>query len=397
MRIHPLGVLPGMARRLMAFFLILASMAAPAVHAQEPIRVTDLAGRDVVLERPARKIILGAWVSLDALALIHPDPIDLLAGWAGEAGANRFQLEPTRRKFPKVDRVPIVGRDTLETMSIESVLAAKPDVVVLSRYDAFRWGGASSSNLALEQLQAAGISVVIIDFYLDPLKNTEPSMRILGRILGRAAEAEAFIALYRSRVAAIEQRIANAGKALRRPAVFVHAFAARQDCCWTTGPGTGDGLIRLAGGRSIGADVLAAPAGQVSLEYVFSRNPDVYVATGGQDVVSGSRFILGRNVAEAAARDGLQKLVERPDIAAIGAVAARRAYGIWHNFAHTPLHIVQTEVFAKWFHPDLFRDCDPRATLDQINMQFLAVPLDGTFWVDLDAAGDANRPAGTTR
>jgi iron complex transport system substrate-binding protein len=364
----------------------------PAVA--DPIRVTDIVGRSVVLEKPAQRIILGAWVSLDALALIHPDPANLLVGWAGDAGANRFQLAPVRRKFPGIDRVPVVGRDSLETMSMESVLAARPDVVILSRYDAFRWA-APSSNPALQKLDAAGIPVVVVDFYLDPPANTEPSIRLLGRLLGRDAQAEAFIKFYRAHIGTIRQRIADSGPALRQPSVFLHALAARPDCCWTAGPGTGDGLIRLAGGHSIGADVLTAPIGQVSLEYVLKRNPDIYVATGGQDVVSGNTFALGRDVPEKTAQDGLRTLLQRPDLAAIGAVGKHRAYGIWHNFSHTPLQLVQAEAFAKWFHPDLFRDLDPQATLGAINTRFLAVPLEGTFWVDPSLP--SQRPSGPAR
>jgi iron complex transport system substrate-binding protein len=368
--------------RRIAAALVVASAMMLTARAETPIRITDVVGREVVLERPARRIILGAWVSLDALALIHPDPVSLLAGWAGEAGANRFQLGPMRKRFPAIDQVPIVGKDTLETMSIEAVIAAKPDIVVLSRYDAFRWAS-PTSNRALQQLASAGIPVAIVDFYLDPIANTETSLRLLGRILGREAQAEAFISLYKSRMDTIRTRIARAGPDTRSPSVFVHAFAARQDCCWTSGPGVGDGLTRISGGHSIGADVLTTPIGQMSLEYVLTRNPDIYVATGGQDVVPGSKFVLGRGITEEEARSGLQALAARADLSALGAIRNGRTYGIWQNFAHTPLHVVQGEVFAKWFHPDLFRDLDPRQTLERINRDFLAVPLEGTFWIDL--------------
>ena len=37
-------------------------------------------------------------------------------------------------------------------------------------------------------------------------------------------------------------------------------------------------------------------------------------------------------------------------------------------------------------HPELFGDLDPRATLDEINSRFLAVPYQGAYWADLAAA-----------
>ena len=45
-----------------------------------------------------------------------------------------------------------------------------------------------------------------------------------------------------------------------------------------------------------------------------------------------------------------------------------------------------TEILAKWIHPELFADLNPRATLDQINQQFLAVPYRGAYWADLTPA-----------
>jgi iron complex transport system substrate-binding protein len=40
---------------------------------------------------------------------------------------------------------------------------------------------------------------------------------------------------------------------------------------------------------------------------------------------------------------------------------------------------------AKWIHPELFADLNPRATLDEINSRFLAVPYRGDYWVDLSS------------
>ena len=38
------------------------------------------------------------------------------------------------------------------------------------------------------------------------------------------------------------------------------------------------------------------------------------------------------------------------------------------------------------FLAELFGDLDPRATLDEINSRFLAVPYQGAYWADLAAA-----------
>ena len=356
--------------------LLLAALPAQA-GADAPIRVTDLAGRAVVLARPAERIVLGAWVSLDALSLIHPDPVGLLAGWA-EGGANGIQPAILRAKFPAIDHVPVVGRGTLDSISAEAIIARRPDLVVASTFDVQRFGsGPAALPPILARLEAAGIPVVVVDFFLEPLAHTEPSLRILGRLIGREAEAEAFIGFYRSRLDRIAGRLAGARPAPR--SLFLHAFAARPDCCFTAGPGSVDGLIRAAGGGNVGAERLTAPVGQVSVEFLLTRNPDVYVATG---VGAPDGFALGPGVAAGRATEGFAALLRRPDLSALGAVSGRRAHGLWHLFVHTPAHVVAVELLAKWLHPEIFGDVDPRATLHEINSRFLAAPLTGTFWVD---------------
>jgi iron complex transport system substrate-binding protein len=46
---------------------------------------------------------------------------------------------------------------------------------------------------------------------------------------------------------------------------------------------------------------------------------------------------------------------------------------------------VATEALARWIHPKVFADLDPKATLAQINERFLAVDYVGDYWVDLPA------------
>ena len=68
------------------------------------------------------------------------------------------------------------------------------------------------------------------------------------------------------------------------------------------------------------------------------------------------------------------------------AVREGRAHGLSHQLINSPIDVVAVEVLAKWIHPQLFADLEPRRTLDQINSQFLAVPYRGDYWADLSAA-----------
>jgi iron complex transport system substrate-binding protein len=358
--------------------------AANVVFAAEPahaeIRVTDITGRDVALPEPAKRVVLGPWVSLDALSLLSPDPVALLAGWGGSVNANTYQPAILRTKFPGVEKIPVIGK-SMSTASLESILVLRPDLVVLSRMDVYGPTGEGAAVPVFGQLVTAGVPVLIVDFFLDPLANTVPSVKMLGQALGLDERANAFAEFYDAHLSAIDRRIAAQGEALRRPAVFFHAFAARPACCFSAGPGIVDGWISRAGGHNIGADILKAPIGQVSIEYVYAQKPDIYIATASSDPAGSGEFLLGPDIEREIAVSGFRTLTNRADIAAIDSVRNGRAHGLWHMFVHTPLNIVALELLASWIHPELFSDIDPAHTLDEINGSFLAAPVTGVLQV----------------
>lgn len=370
--------------RLIAWFLFagISSLSTVALAQTAAVEVVDIAGRVVRLEKPATRIVLGHWVTLDALSLLHDDPVSLLVGW-GDSGANTYQRDLLRERFPAVDAIPVVANGSLDQMSVEAVLALQPDLVILSRFDAFRFGDTGSAPPQLAQLEEAGIPVVIVDFFIDPIANTVPSLRIIGELIGKAVQADAFVQFYEARLRRLALSLDGVATPLKRPSVFLHAFANRPECCFSAGRGALDGLIGLAGGHNIGSESLPGAIGQLGLEAVIVRNPDVYLPTAVDE--PGEGLSLGPGVSRTQAIEGLARLLARRELTAIAAVKDRRAFALWHLFTHTPLHIVGLEALAGHLHPDRLSTVDAQATLNEINGRFLTVPLTGTFWV---ASGD---------
>jgi iron complex transport system substrate-binding protein len=166
-----------------------------------------------------------------------------------------------------------------------------------------------------------------------------------------------------------------------RPSVFMHAHAGGNECCYSSGKGTFDDFITLAGGRNIAAGIIPGSTGQISLEFLISKDPEVYVATGGAHLAASGGLVLGTGVDTENARRRFAELLARPGLSGLTSVTSGRAHALWHMFNDTPSHIVALEWLAKWFHPKLFRDLDPADTMKRIN-GFSAVPLEGTYWVD---------------
>lgn len=358
---------------------LLALFLPAAAVAEAPVTLTDIAGRNVTLKRPAQHVLLGEGRQLNALALLHPDPVRLVVGWLGEL--QRFDSATYAlylEQFPDIDKIPLVGITSADSFSVEKALSVRPDVAIFSGGH----GPSERSAEAVRQIEAAGIPVVFVDFHGRPLENTIPSIEILGKVLGREEQAKAYADFYRGRLEAIRRRVAAAPA---RPRVFLHMHAQLRECCLSAGKGNLGEFIAFAGGDNIAAAVLPGPTGQMNLEYVLSARPEVYVATGGAHT-AGKGLAIGTHVEAADARASLAAVVRDPGLAPLPAVKNGAAYGLWHHFYNSPLNLLALEALASWIHPALFQDVDPARSLAEINARFLAVPYRGTYWVGLKAA-----------
>lgn len=352
----------------------LLAQGADAALAQQ--RITDIRGRSVTLDKPVRKISIDDGRYLIALALIHPDPVSLIAAWP--ADVNRLGPDTYAqftRKSPGLAALPKVA-SSAGTFDAESVLAAAPDVAVVSLES-----GVTDAQMA--QLQAAGIPVVVVDFFVKPFSNLEASLRILGQLTGRTQQAGAFIAYRAAHMKVIADRVAKI-PASARPPVFLEAHAGMTgDCCNAPGRGNIGDYIDFVGGRNIGAEVIRQSFGKLNLEFVISRDPKVYIATGGPHLEKAGGLVVGPGYDEARARASLVRMTQRKGIAGLSAVRSGNAHGFSHQLINSPLDIVAIETFARWIHPAIFKDLDPKRTLREINQRFLAVPYNASYWVDL--------------
>ncbi|MFD2265147.1 ABC transporter substrate-binding protein [Lacibacterium aquatile] len=364
--------------------VLMASLvsAAPSAYAQGtsfPRTVTDVLGRKVELKAQPKRLMLAEGFQIQTLGLLDKNPADLLVGWGGDLSALEPAIYATYLKaFPKLAEVPVVGAGTGDTFSLEKALAVSPDLAIFGAWQVP--GGVQDP--ALQKFEAAGIPVVIIDFYRDPLKNTVESIRVLGEALGKEAAAKAYIDFYNSRMDRIRSRVA-AGLP-EKPTVLLHAYPGLWPCCWSAGSGGTGEFISLLGGRNIGADKFPTEnGGQLNLEFVIDQDPDVYIATGLPQLKQKNTLSVGWGVDKAAARTSLAGVMEIPGIAELSAKDKGRAHGLWNFFNGSPLNILGIEALARWIQPTVFADLDPDAAMAEINRRFLAVPFEGTYWIDL--------------
>ncbi|UFN51252.1 ABC transporter substrate-binding protein [Roseomonas sp. OT10] len=157
----------------------------------------DLAGREVVIPRQPRAVLLGESSQLLNMVLLHPDPVSLLVGMGGDLRV----VDPAShaalgRRFPRLEQVPEVSAGVGQTVSTERALSLQPDLVILAL-----WQQASEEvRRMVELLGAAGVPVVFVDLFLKPIAHTLPTIRLLGQALGREEAAEAYARFYEARL-----------------------------------------------------------------------------------------------------------------------------------------------------------------------------------------------------
>jgi iron complex transport system substrate-binding protein len=255
------------------------ALAMPALgRAEEPVTVTDLLGRTVRLPRRARRIVLGQGRLLSLMGLLHPDPASLLAGWATDLAVvfpDEYAL--WRRHSPALADIPQLGRKVLGDISLEAVLTLQPDLILLNRLNIGMVDAQGRSEI-VDKVAALGIPVAVIDCMANPMRDTLPSIGILGALLGPEAQARELAAFYATHTQRLEAWFA--AQRLPITSVLLHNHGGGRECCYSIAQGSFADFIAKVGGHSIAADLLRRPLGQLHLEYVLTHPADVYVSTG---------------------------------------------------------------------------------------------------------------------
>jgi iron complex transport system substrate-binding protein len=365
---------------------IFGSLLSGSVHSADTITVTDLAGRTVSVDAPVEAVILGEGRYLPSIAILdRENPLQRIAGMMGE-----FELyDPAGYKqyaehFPAIEEIPRIGKNNAATMDIERVAALTPDLAI------FGLGGGHSPGEKhtdiIEKLEAAGIPVIFIDFRIEPLENTPKSMRLLGKVFGKEAEAEAFLSFYQAELDKVTKRLHGVTD---KPSVFMELHVGlKPECCNSIGRQMLGRMVDFAGGKNIFADSIPGSFAAISLEQLLVQQPDIYIGSAIGSVLTADQFpkriVLGSYADKAVAKRTLSFIHDRTGLKSLEAVQANRVHAVWHHFYNSPMHFAVIQAMAKWFHPDLFADLNPDLALTEFFDRFQPFPKNGVYWVSLE-------------
>lgn len=235
-------------RRKLSLALVVVTLAALSPWFARAIEVIDDAGNQVVLERPAGRIIS-----------LAPSLTEMLfAAGAGEqvVGVVEYSDYP-----PAAGRLPVVGRHDL--LDLEAILALQPDLVV-----AWQSGNPAA---AIDRLRRLGLTVYVAE--PSQLDSIPVHLEKLATLAGTTAAAAPVIGQFTDALAQLRQTYS--GQAPVR--VFYQVWD--QPLITAGGNELINDMILLCGGRNLFADLpMLAP--KVTVEAVLVRNPEVIIASG---------------------------------------------------------------------------------------------------------------------
>ncbi len=360
---------------------LLVSTALPAMA--DPVVVKDVTGRDVEVEVPVKHVILGEGRQIYFLAALDKDnPFQHVVGWRDDLPkADPESYAAYLAKYPDIAKLPTFGGMKDGTFDIEQAVALKPDVILMN-VDAKT---ATEEAGYIEKLAKVGIPLVYVDFREKPMENTEPSMRIMGTLMGKEKVAEDFIAFRADAIRQVTDVLERNKPA--KPVVFVErAGGYSDDCCMSFGNENFGKMVELAGGTNMAREIIPGTFGTVNPEQIIASNPDQVIITGGmwEGYVPGGNWVgVGYGADTVEAHRKLESLTKRPAFTGIKAVKDGNVHAIWHQFYNNPYQFVAIQQIAKWLHPDLFADLDPEATFKELHARFLPLDYKPGYFVSL--------------
>jgi len=213
-----------------------------------PVELTDDAGRTVLLDAPARRIVSLAPSNTEIVCAL--DACDRLVG------VTDFDDYP-----PEVaDVTDVVVQTQVDT---ELVIEAEPDLVLAA-------GNELTPTAAIEQLTDLGLTVLVL--YPESLEEVYANIELIGAAIDAPDEADALVASMEERVTAVEDAVAEA----ETPRTLYEVFHG-EGTTYTAGEGSFlASLIDIAGGDPVTGDA----QGVLDAESLVAADPELILLGG---------------------------------------------------------------------------------------------------------------------
>jgi iron complex transport system substrate-binding protein len=307
------------------------------IHDVYPITVTDTQGRNVTIYQPIKTVVCDISHHLETLRTLGV-PSSMIIG--GPENIDIYSI------FPEYDNLTPVG--SFYEPNVEMMIQLHPDLILIHPGTGSGTFGAFLSPL-LDQLEGAGLTVACFacsrpEIYTDEVEK-------LGMLFEHQEEASRFISFYSGVLKAVEEKVKDLPEK-EKPLVYSENRPYRASNL--------DILpIQAAGGRSLYEG--KGEVQEANAEDVVAFNPDVIIR------IMGEEDYDRRNAEDTGKMEEVRKeIMNRPELQNTTAIKQGSVYLIasplWTYMPFSGCrHFIGVAYLAKWLHPDLFTDLDPKA------------------------------------
>jgi iron complex transport system substrate-binding protein len=230
---------------LIGLILLAFNVTAQGAETDE-IRVADDLGHEIILQKPAQRVIA-----------LYGAYNEILAGMGLED--RLVARTKADERPPSIRSKPSIG--THMRPNVELVLSLEPDLILQS-------AGRREATAVVEQLRRHGQNVAV--FHPNRFTELFDVIERIGRLTGRPLEAADLIHRLRERIGAVEKRLSGIS---RRPRVF---FEVRYPNLLGAGRGS---IVNDVIERAGGVNCLESPKklARIGMETLIRSAPDAYI------------------------------------------------------------------------------------------------------------------------
>jgi iron complex transport system substrate-binding protein len=315
------------------------------------VTVIDSFGNTVTIDKPVTTFVSNGMGQIFAAARAL-DAEDMVAASSEYSSRNTIF-------FPRFSKMPSISTQT--SVDNEMVLELGPSFI-------------HASPFTLEQFSEAvraTIPIIQLNF------NTLEDYRILGKVLGKETEAQAFVDWIKGYTDIIDERIASLSPEEYKD-VFIY-YGGQYGMSPPPPYGTfgsdnalRNDLIRRAGGRSM-TETIPGEWITVDPEWVLQKDPPLIIR---------ECYIISDTPEMGYSVDGyervytlLDNIAKQPAFEASKAVKTKQVHLIYGDIV-TDSWFISLVYFAKWFHPELFADLDPDTMHQEYLTRFQGLDFD---------------------